>query len=307
MDSKYINATEGRLAQGLSSVINDVVNDDYLSRKIDKAVSDTRVYTGRVTKYFPYLHKSEVVLDIDDKAVICKNSLLFGNELLLLYTPTGDGGFSKKLNEKFIKPRGTLKACVVKISNTNEYLLLSYYLDGELVGVNPAKQGNMKLLLQSGANEYYIKFGEDGLQIVTNNEVDLHLREFANEELKEYDKKYYTIEEMDNKIDTLNENIDQVMGQFDENTPLKIIQKPKLILKEINKTNVSVLKIELNSFNENQEILIEGVKSAEHQIEDNIITIIFEYDKDIINVTINSLDTEDYLYKGCSMEIDLTK
>ena len=50
-------------------------------------------------------------------------------------------------------------------ADSNEYLLLGYYSNEELIGINPASQGNFKIVTRGGTNQFWIKFGYDGLDL----------------------------------------------------------------------------------------------------------------------------------------------
>ena len=168
-NSKNITATEGRLTSGFSTMVTKVLSDQKIEEKIVKAVDSAKIRTGRVTKFYHYLDKAEVKLDQDkNQTVLCKVLHSYGGTLMDLYTPSADSrGFCNKLKEPYYKPRGTLHVAVLNIhdADSDEWLMLGYYNNEELVGLNPAKPGNIKLCARGGTNQYWVKFGFDGLDM----------------------------------------------------------------------------------------------------------------------------------------------
>ncbi len=171
-DSKNITATEGRLKSNFSSAVNTLVNLDGIQRSITKVQDKTSLRTGTVTKYYPYLDKAEVKLDSTKKTVLCKILHKYGGELLDLYTPVADRKeFCDKLKEPCYIPRAKLHCVVVNLhdADSDEHLLLGYYQNEEFIGLNPAKPGNIKLCTREATNQYWIKFGFDGLDLRVNS------------------------------------------------------------------------------------------------------------------------------------------
>ena len=168
MNSKDITVTQPRARNAVEKQISKVVNPKITSA-VKTAVEENKIRTGRVTKVYPYLDKFEVKLHNVNKRVLCKRLHLFGPDLLDLYTPLADRKeFDTKRKEPCIIPRYELSVLVLPIhdDDSNEYLLLGFYQNDELVGLNPAQPGNLKLAsLSSETNQFWIKFGRDGLDL----------------------------------------------------------------------------------------------------------------------------------------------
>ena len=168
VDSKNITSTDARLKSNLSKTIKkSLVNYD-VEGKINKAVNDSKIRTGKVLKFYPFIDKAEVKLFNSNRTVLCKILLRFGGEMIDLYSPLADRWeFDDKLKERYIVPRSTLYVVVIGLhdEDSKEYLLLGFYENDELVGLNPAKPGNFKIVNIGGTNQYWIKFGVDGLDL----------------------------------------------------------------------------------------------------------------------------------------------
>lgn len=162
-----ITITDGRMSRALEKNVSPFVQRE--SKKIvEKEVEKTKLKTGKVTKFFPYLDKVEVKLT-DGKSVLCKILHRYGTDLLDLYTPLADRReFDNKLKEPCYIPRYALHCVVLNIDDkkSDEYLLLGYYQKNEFIGLNPAKPGNLKLVSQASSNnQFWIKFGYEGLDL----------------------------------------------------------------------------------------------------------------------------------------------
>lgn len=172
MNSRNITDTQSRLLTGMNSIIQDVYDNQNVGLQIQNAVEESMITTGTMTKYYPSLNKCEVQLDKSNKKVICKNLLMFNGSLILLYTPDGEPSFCERLKEPCIIPQSKLSVLVVNINNDDdEYLMLGYYLKNDLLYLNPSKRGNFKILVPGAVNEYSIRFGLDGLKVVTNGSI----------------------------------------------------------------------------------------------------------------------------------------
>lgn len=164
MDSNKITVTDGRLKQALKNSVQQQVLPE-VNRSIDKKISETQITTGIITKFYPYLDKAEVELR-NNKKIICKILHRFGGELIDFYTPFGEEDYCDDLHEPCVIPRVEVDCLIVDINdNSKEYLLVGYYLAEELIGSNPAKPGDFKIMNITGDNEYWIKFGYTGLDI----------------------------------------------------------------------------------------------------------------------------------------------
>ena len=217
VNSKNITDTDGRLFESMSSVFQKVYNQQKVDEKILNTVQENMLTTGKVTKCYPYLNKSEVRLDMTGKTVLCKNSLLFGGDVLLLYTPSGDRTFCEKLREPCVVPRGTLSCIVANIHNDDdEYYLLGYYLRDDLVYSNPATIGNFKVIATGAVSEYSIKFGVDGLKIVNNGEIETTNLDSYDEEIPKME--YYSKADVDKLIDDLREEFNDIVSSITDDT-----------------------------------------------------------------------------------------
>lgn len=168
MNSKNITATEGRLLSSFGSLTNSVVDTQEITQTIQKTEEKLSLKTGVVTKYYPHLDKAEVKLDQNKKKVVCKILHKYGGDIIDLYTPLAETRtYCTKLKEPCVIPRSKLHVVVLNISDADskEHLLLGYYQNNELVGLNPAQPGNLKLTSVNDINQFWIKFGRDGLDL----------------------------------------------------------------------------------------------------------------------------------------------
>lgn len=200
MKTDDITVTQGRIRQAFDKGFGKII--EHNTQKIVKNEVETcKVRTGRVTKFYPYWDKAEVKLDNVNKKVLCKILHRFGGELIDYYTPNGDFVYDDKRKEKCIIPRGDLHCLIVNIhdNDSQEYLLLGYYSNEELVGVNPASQGNFKIVSRGGTNQYWIKFGYDGLDLRLPSKTTINAGDMdSNMESLEYASKddVYTKDEI---------------------------------------------------------------------------------------------------------------
>ena len=202
MDSKEITVTDARLLQALETPISHVMSNS-ITPQINKVANDLKIKTGRVTKYYQYLDKAEVQLDESNKKVVCRLLHSFGGSIIDLFTPLAEEGtFCDNLKEPCIIPRYALDCAVVPI-NSDEWLLLGYINKNELVGLNPAKQGNIKISSINDLNQFWIQFGRDGLDIRLPSKLTAEVGKL-DENMKKVDyvesDTVYTKEEVDEKI-----------------------------------------------------------------------------------------------------------
>ena len=202
MSSRNITDTSSRLKESLVNLSQEVIDNQNIGEQIETAITDSMICTGVMTKFYPALNKCEVKLDTTGERVLCKNSLLFMGDLLLLYTPSGDATYCENLHEPCVIPRGRLGCIVAQLnSGDDDYLFLSYYAQDEFIGLNPSKQGNMKILALNGVTESSLKFGIDGLNIVSNGEIDTTVLDAWGGEVEP--KEYYSKDEIDELFDEL--------------------------------------------------------------------------------------------------------
>lgn len=167
MKANDITVTDARMKQALSIPVNNIVNET-VPQMIRRATDTVSIRTGVVTKMYPYLDKFEVNLDNSEDTVLCKRLHLFGPDLWDLYTPLADRKEVNKKHEPYYVPRFKMHCAVLNIhdEDSTEHLLLGFFPNEELVGLNPAQPGNLKLSsLSSEVNQFWIKFGKDGLDL----------------------------------------------------------------------------------------------------------------------------------------------
>ena len=197
VNSNNITDTSSRLLANLNNLSQKVYDGQNVGEQISTAVEDSMITTGNVVKYYPSLNKSKVKLDNSNRTVICKNISIIGGDMLCLYTPVGDHTFCDELKEPCVLPRGKLSAIITPLKDSKEWLLLGYFNREDLVGFNPSKQGNLKLLAFGSLGEYSIKFGIDGLKIYNNGKVEKSEVDYLGEDVGD---KFYTVDEVDEKL-----------------------------------------------------------------------------------------------------------
>lgn len=215
MESRYITATDGRLSSLLTTINNNSI-ENTVPEKISKAVNDEKIRSGVITKFYPYLDKAEVKLDNKDKTVLCKILHRYGGEIMEFYTPLNESAdYDDKLHEPYIVPRSPQHVLVINIhdADSEENLILGYYQNEEIVGYNPASPGNIKLMCMTGDNQYWIKFGADGLDYRGIEEPTVKVGH-VNDEME--DLKYYTNNDI--VLDYENGTLKQRLGSNAEYT-----------------------------------------------------------------------------------------
>lgn len=212
MGTKDITVTKGRVEEAIEGAITRTIGPK-ITQQINNAVENTKIRTGVITKFYPYLDKAEVQLDNTGEKVLCKVLHHYGGELIDFFTPNGDEDYCNELHEPCIIPRGDLQVLIVNIhdSDSNDWLMLGYYASEEWIGINPASQGNLKISTDGGTNQFWVKFGWDGLDlrlpdnITTNTGVmdsEMKNLEYANS------NDVYTKEEVDELISHGGGNLD---------------------------------------------------------------------------------------------------
>lgn len=216
---KKSTITQGRMEQAIDRAVSRVAGPQ-ITQQINEAVENERIRTGTITKFYHYLDKVEVELDNSNEKVLCKILHRFGGELLDLYTPSADSyNFCDDLKEPYVVTRETLHCLVLNISDmdSDEWLMLGYYQNEEFVGLNPASPGNIKITSIGGTNQFWIKFGADGL--------DLRLPDTATTNVGDMDKNMtpvdyassdtvYTKEEVYNKTEVYTkEEVDELISK----------------------------------------------------------------------------------------------
>lgn len=162
--SDKINVTDARLRKALKSEFDFSVMPG-INNKIFKVASDSKMQIGVMTKFYPYLDKSEVKLR-NNSLILCRNLHHFSGNLIDFFTPEGEYDYCSELKEPCIIPREEIECLILDVNDsTNEYILVGFLGMEELIGMNPAKPGNLKLVSKADDNEYWIKFGGDNLNI----------------------------------------------------------------------------------------------------------------------------------------------
>ena len=212
MNSNDITVTEGRARKAVNDTITQAVMPQ-VNDTIKKAVEDNQIKTGVITKFYPYIDRAEVVFDADKKKALCKILHRFGGELIDLFTPLSErSGYDDKLRERYIVPRVTQHVCVLNIrdSDSDENLILGYYQNKDIVGLNPAKPGNVKIAAIGNTTDYYLKFGLDGFSYKSPSKMaaetgyfdeDIEPVEYADSDTVYTKEEVYNKEEIDDIIE----------------------------------------------------------------------------------------------------------
>lgn len=166
-----LTVTSGRAKSSIETGVTNIISEK-VTNQINQAIANERPTTGVVTKFYPWLDKAEVKLDKTNKKVLCKILHRHGGELLDFYTPFGDQTLCDKLKEPCVIPRDTLHCLVMHVTDldSEEHLILGFYMNEEIVGLDPAKPGNMKLITRGGSNHHWLSFGYCGLDVRTSKE-----------------------------------------------------------------------------------------------------------------------------------------
>ena len=214
MGTKDITITKGRVEEAIEGAITRTIGPK-ITQQINTAVEGAKIRTGIITKFYQYLDKAEVQLDNSNQKVLCKILHRYGGELIDFFTPNGDEDFCTELHEPCIIPRGDMHCLIVNIheNDSNDWLMLGYYAPAELDGINPASQGNLKLSTDGGTNQFWIKFGYDGLDLrlpgesttnIGNMDSEMEGLQYANSQ------DVYTKLEVDEKIKEITVDIELV-------------------------------------------------------------------------------------------------
>lgn len=173
-----ITVTNGRLKKALTNQVEPIIMPK-VSKQIVKAVNDSKLQIGVMTKFYPYLDKCEI--EVNGELILCKILHHYYGDLIDYYTPTGDEDYCTVLKEPCIIPRESLNCLILDVDdNTDEQIMCGYIGSEELIGVNPAQMGNLKLLCRTETNQFWIKFGLDGLDIRSSEVPTTNVGEFDN-------------------------------------------------------------------------------------------------------------------------------
>lgn len=217
MNSEDITLTNARLEKALNLPVNNIISQT-VPEQINQAIGDVKLRAGSITKFYPWLDKAEVQLYNGEK-VLCKIGHRFGGDICDYYTPDGDEDYCDELHEPCIRPLFYLECLVADIheDDSNEQVLLFYFLGDDDV-VSPAKKGNMKISLPGASNEYYIEFGNNGLNIFLGKDKTVNQKYGALDDVTEVDyansDDVYTKMEVYNKTEVYTkEEVDELITQ----------------------------------------------------------------------------------------------
>ena len=208
MNSKDITLTEARFKESIDNFINNVTTPR-IDKKVNTTVENERIKTGVIIKFYPYLDKAMVKLDNTSEEMLCKILHRFSGDLIDFYTPLeSENTFCEYLKEPCIIPRSPQHVCVLNIADADseENLILGYYQNEEIVGFDPAKPGNTKIMSVCESNQFWIEFGRDGLDIRLPKEATSKVGDFdSNMENINYVKTgdVYSKSEIDSKLENI--------------------------------------------------------------------------------------------------------
>ena len=125
-----ITLTNKRQYDPLKLLVNQIIDDRKIEETINKTVDASKIRTGKLLKFYPYLDKAEVQLNNITKPVLCRMFHRFGGSLIDFFTPEGENAFCETLKEPCILPREQLHVLVADISNEDAKEMLSLPLLG---------------------------------------------------------------------------------------------------------------------------------------------------------------------------------
>lgn len=212
-----ITVTNGRLEKALKSRVEPIIMPQ-VTKQVNKAVEDSKFQIGVMTKFYPYLDKCEI--EVNGELILCKNLHQYYGDIINFYTPIGDEDYCTVLKEPCIIPRESLNCLILDVNdNTDEQIMCGYVGSEELIGANPAQMGNLKLLCRTETNQFWIKFGLDGLDIRSSEIPTTNVGEFDStmEEVNYTDSNdVYTKAEVDQLIEDLR---NEILGEDDTDEP----------------------------------------------------------------------------------------
>lgn len=227
--SDSITLTNRRQFTPLKRLVNQIIDDRKIEQTINKTVDASKIRTGTLLKFYPYVDKAEVKLDNMEKSVICRIFHRFGGSLIDFFTPAGERDFCETLREPCIIPREQLHVLVADISNQDakEMLMLGYYHPNDIVGINPANPNYFKITDIGATNLWGIEIGNGEIKINTmggvaytegedhadNTEVN-----YADSKNTYTKKEVYTKQEVNNLIAKMKQEIiDEIINDGEEN------------------------------------------------------------------------------------------
>ncbi len=209
--SDNITVTDGRLKKALQTNVENIIIPQ-INSKVNKTARDAKIQVATMTKFYPYLDKCEV--DLNGNLVICKILHRFSGALIDFYTPIGDEDYCERLKEPCIIPMETLQCLILDINDdSDEQLMIGYFLPDEIVGLNPASQGNLKLASMGETNQYWIKFGIEGLDIRSPDIPSTNIGEYDSDMVN---LDYVTKKELDDLIIGEIADLSEIKERLDE-------------------------------------------------------------------------------------------
>lgn len=180
MNSKDVTVTDSYFNRAISNAIDKNINQS-VPTLINEALTNVQIYSCVMTKFYPYLDKVEVQFS-DGTLKVCKILHRFGGDMIDFYTPVGEDSFCDNLKEPCILPMCELTCFVAPVvDDSDEYLLLGYYLDDEIIGYDPAEKGNFKLMSAGVSNEYWLKFNCNGVDIRSQEETTRNIGSYEDD------------------------------------------------------------------------------------------------------------------------------
>lgn len=203
--SESITLTNGRQFKVIRTLVNRIVDEREIEKTIDKTVDASKIRTGKLIKFYPYLDKAEVQLDNLNKNVLCRKFHWMGGNLIDFFTPEGEASFCENLKEPCIIPREELHVLVADISNEDakEMLLLGYYHPEDIVGIKPANPGYLKITDIGATNQWGVEIGQGEVNIRTIQGAHFTEGEYHTDDTDvEYAnaKSVYNKQEIDDKL-----------------------------------------------------------------------------------------------------------
>lgn len=213
-----ITLTNRRQYDPFKTLVNQIIDDRKIEETIQQTVDASKIRTGVLNKFYPYLDKAEVKLDNISKPVLCRIFHMFGGSLIDFFTPEGEREFCENLKEPCIIPRGELHVLVADISNedANEMLMLGYFYPNDIVGIKPADPGYMKITDIGATNIWGVTIGYGEIKIITSNGISYTKGEFhtdntdvvyADSENTYTKKEVFTKEEVIALLETMKQEI----------------------------------------------------------------------------------------------------
>lgn len=205
MTSKDITVTDGRLAKAFKNMV-EATSDNTTAIKLKSEVDKSKIHLGEMVMFYPYLDKAKVTLKDENKTIICKILHKCWGDMLDFFTPQGDWSFDNSLKERCILPTAPIPCLIADINdNSEEWLMLGYYADYDIVHNKPADKGEYKLTYIGATDEFYLKFGNGKFEVATTSGISITEKNVGESERVEY----YTKSEVDELLDKLKEELSE--------------------------------------------------------------------------------------------------